>query len=367
MVGSLFRQQFTILCWKNWVVLSKHSLLNILRCLLLPIGYGAFLAVAQKFLVKPNNYGFGSPISVYNFRDRFDGSLALVWADGTNGAGTPSAEQIMARITGNFTPSQLQAVRQVATPADIPTQCPQNFNMFSQCFAGIAFNSLPMNATDMTSINYTISADGGLAHINVYSHTSDFETRMLPLQWALDQAIIELKSGQGVPTPMEWPYNQETNQQQATNTRLSFIRGIRTLLVIALFTCYIGIAYHPPGAFTSDRANLLTSHMKAMGLLDTARIISWHISISLAYLPARIVVSIVYLRSWSFLRNGPTARTSIRTPMMELNANTSGCIYSCMTSLNPTLGDILCLRFHREVIPLGWVAIVSVMTGPSPT
>jgi hypothetical protein len=35
------------------------------------------------------------------------------------------------------------------------------------------------------------------------------------------QAIIELRSGQGVPTPMEWPYNQETNQEQATSMRLS--------------------------------------------------------------------------------------------------------------------------------------------------
>jgi hypothetical protein len=49
-----------------------------------------------------------------------------------------------------------------------------------------------MNATDTTPINYTISADGGLARINVYSHTSDFETRMLPLQWALDQVSIAL-------------------------------------------------------------------------------------------------------------------------------------------------------------------------------
>ncbi|KIK34697.1 hypothetical protein CY34DRAFT_621910, partial [Suillus luteus UH-Slu-Lm8-n1] len=292
--GSLFLRQFTALCWKNWIVLCKHPLLNILRCLLLPIGYGIFLSVAQTFLLKPNNYGFGSPISVYNLQNQFDGSLALVWADGTNGTGTPSAEQIMARITSNFTPNQLQAVKQVATPADIPPQCPQNFDLSSQCFAGIAFNYLPMNATDTIPINYTISADGGLLYINVYSHTSDFETRILPLQWALDQAIIELRSGQGVPTPMEWPYSQETNQQQATSMRLSYIRGIRNLLVIALFICYIGIAYHLPGAFTGERANLLTSHMKAMGLLDTARIASWLISISLAYLPAWVVVSIVW-------------------------------------------------------------------------
>jgi hypothetical protein len=31
------------------------SQLNVLRCLILPIGYGIFLAVAQVFLNKPNH------------------------------------------------------------------------------------------------------------------------------------------------------------------------------------------------------------------------------------------------------------------------------------------------------------------------
>ena len=119
------------------------------------------------------------------------------------------------------------------------------------------------------------------------------------------QAIIELRSGQGVPTPVEWPYTQETNQEQATNTRLStsFASMIRyhadvhsqvsleesdpflslhcELYSLAVwlipnscfrFICFIGIAYQLPGAFTGERADLLTSHMKAMGLLDSARI-----------------------------------------------------------------------------------------------
>lgn len=43
------------------------------------------------------------------------------------------------------------------------------------------------------------------------------------------------------------------------------------------FVCYIGIAYQLPGAFTGERANLLTSHMKAMGLLDSARIMYAHL------------------------------------------------------------------------------------------
>jgi hypothetical protein len=100
----------------------------------------------------------------------------------------------MTRITSNFGPNQLHAVKQVVSPADIPSQCPQNFNGFSQCFAAIAFNYLPMNATDTTPIDYTISGDGGLIYVNVYSHTSDFETRILPLQWAIDQVWVSLTS-----------------------------------------------------------------------------------------------------------------------------------------------------------------------------
>jgi ATP-binding cassette, subfamily A (ABC1), member 3 len=80
---------------------------------------------------------------------------------------------------------------------------------------------------------------------------------------------------------------------------------------LSRFIAYIGIVYHLPGAVTAERANLLTSHMKAMGLLESARIVyvtfscpnvesllktfrSWHLSLSLAYIPAWTVVSIIW-------------------------------------------------------------------------
>jgi ATP-binding cassette subfamily A (ABC1) protein 3 len=61
-----------------------------------------------------------------------------------------------------------------------------------------------------------------------------------------------MQTGVQVPTPLEWPFSQETNEEQATSMRLStyclsgiclfahltpsagYIRGIRELLVIAL-------------------------------------------------------------------------------------------------------------------------------------
>jgi ATP-binding cassette subfamily A (ABC1) protein 3 len=112
----------------------------------------------------------------------------LIWADGTDGTSSPSPTAIISRITSNFTSNQLSAVKRLASPSDIPAECPQNFNFFSQCFAAITFADIPANGS--RPINYTISADSGLAFINVISHTSDFEKRILPLQWAIDQVVI---------------------------------------------------------------------------------------------------------------------------------------------------------------------------------
>lgn len=118
--------------------------------------------------------------------DVFDGSLALAWADGTNGTGTnPSAHDIISRVTRSFSDKQLDAVQQLDSPADIPLACPQNFNLFSECFAAVAFNSLP-GPDGTLPLNYTLRADGGLFHIDVTKHNSDYERRLLPLQWAID-------------------------------------------------------------------------------------------------------------------------------------------------------------------------------------
>ncbi|KIK71569.1 hypothetical protein GYMLUDRAFT_33772 [Collybiopsis luxurians FD-317 M1] len=286
-----FWLQYKALFWKNWIVLSKHSFLTIIRSFVLPVAYGIFLAVAQLFLIKPNNYGIGNPVPIYQLQSVFDGSTTLVWADGTSNASLAPTD-IMSHITSNFNQAQRSAIRKVDSPSAIPSECPQNFNLFSECFAAIAFYDIPSPGTG--PINYTIQADGGLFHIDVVKHTSDFEERILPLQWAVDQAIVELQTGVQLPTPLEWPFTQETNQQQSTDIRLSYIRGLRTLLVLALFICYIGIAYQLPGAVTAERASLVTSHMKAMGMLDSAKILSWYSSIVVIYLPAWTIVSVIW-------------------------------------------------------------------------
>ena len=48
------------------------------------------------------------------------------------------------------------------------------------------------------------------------------------------QAIIELRTGAPVPTPQEWAFSNETNEEEGLDLRLSYIRGLRSILVLAL-------------------------------------------------------------------------------------------------------------------------------------
>ena len=93
----------------------------------------------------------------------------------------------MARVTDGFSSRKLKAVRKVGTMQDIADACPENFNLFSNCFAALYFASIPASGGGDAAVNYTIKADGGLSHIDVVKNKSDFEKRILPLQWAVDK------------------------------------------------------------------------------------------------------------------------------------------------------------------------------------
>lgn len=97
----------------------------------------------------------------------------------------------MSRVTNGFSSAQMSLVHQVASQEDIVQACPQNFNLVSECFAAVSFDAIPSSSNGSSSINYTIFADGGLFHVDVIKHTSDYEERVLPLQWAIDSVGIK--------------------------------------------------------------------------------------------------------------------------------------------------------------------------------
>ena len=173
---------------------------------------------------------------VASLADTFDSDLALLWADNTNGTGAISPSDIMSRVTRGFSTKQLGSFRKVSTD-DIATICRENFSGSSACFASVIFDAIPGSGSNQT-LNYTIRADSALGFVNVADHTSDYEVRILPLQWADEsvsvapadgqliephtsyQAIIELDTGVTPTTPLEWPYTQSTNDDENQGIRL---------------------------------------------------------------------------------------------------------------------------------------------------
>ena len=136
-----------------------------------------------------DQYGMGTITPIKFLQVQYDGTMPLIWTDTTNSTGFPTPKDIISHIASNFTPTQLAAVKQVRDRSEIPLACPQNYNGVTPCFAAIEFVNIPsVNASDRVSgpMEYIIHADVGLSYIDVVGHTSDFESRILPLQWAID-------------------------------------------------------------------------------------------------------------------------------------------------------------------------------------
>ncbi|TFK42171.1 hypothetical protein BDQ12DRAFT_677739 [Crucibulum laeve] len=292
---SFFWRQFRALFVKNWIVIIKHPIPNLIRCLIFPIAYGILLAYAQNFFASSNNYGLGTPITIASLKDHFNPSRLLVWVDATNGGGIISANDVMSHVTNGFSSKQLASVKQLDTVDDLSRVCVANFNGASQCFATVTFDSFPTSLeVDTIPINYTLRYDRSNSHIDVQKHDSAIEVNILSVQWALDKAIVELTTGTQVPTPQELPFTWQTNDDNSGSHRINYLALMSFFLAIPFFLAFVGIAYQLAGGIALERAAYLTSHMKAMGLLDSARILSWHISLSLAYLPSWIILAMIW-------------------------------------------------------------------------
>lgn len=87
----------------------------------------------------------------------------------------------------NFTAKQRSGVIQADDDNDLLNRCLSNLNDASPCFIAISFDNIPKaSTTDTGSFNYTIRSDSGAYRIGVTKHDSDFETKVVPTQWAID-------------------------------------------------------------------------------------------------------------------------------------------------------------------------------------
>ncbi|KAG8774772.1 hypothetical protein FRC12_001832 [Ceratobasidium sp. 428] len=293
---NVFWRQFRALVRKNLIVVGNHWFLNILRCFILPIAFAFFFGYASEFLSRPNNLGFGSPVPIASLASTWTtDTIYYVDATGTSPSRVPGFISTFVS-SSNLSPAQQSRLKPLESRDAIQRACPSNFNLISECFAVLVFDYVPTGASDTRPMNYTMRVDGGRTAVDVEKHTSDYEKVTLPVQWAVDRAAMQLLgvNVNSIPTPQEWPYTQESNEESKLNRRLSYLDIIETLLVFVFFFAFLGVVYQLSGAFVDERASRLASLMHVMGCGRAARMVSWHFSVSLVYLPAWIVTAVVW-------------------------------------------------------------------------
>jgi ATP-binding cassette subfamily A (ABC1) protein 3 len=161
--------------------------------------------------------GLGSTVPVYKLADVFPPSNTLIYIDATNGTDSLAVLALMTIVMRDFTPAQKNAVVRLDSEAELQTACPHSFQLVSNCYGAVVFKS----ANTKTPVQYTLRADIGRIDVDVLHHTSDAEVFTLPLQWAIDSAIIELVSGVQMSPPNQWPFTKMTNGQTKQKTRKS--------------------------------------------------------------------------------------------------------------------------------------------------
>ncbi|KAG8685402.1 hypothetical protein FRC08_013128, partial [Ceratobasidium sp. 394] len=290
----LFWRQFRALTWKNLIVIGNHWLLNILRCLVLPVAFAIFFGYVFEIFSRPDNLGFGTPIPIPSLSDTWTAdTIYYVDATTTTPSRVPDLISKMVAVSG-LSPSQQSRLKPLPSRDAIRRACPSNFKLISECFAVLVFDYVPLDSLDKMPMNYTIRIDGGRRMVDVDKHTSAYERVALPLQWAVDQAGMGMLGVDGISTPRERPYTRYTNEAAKLKGRLSYVDTIESFLVFVFFFVFLGVAYQLSGAFIEESTSGLASLMHVMGCGCAARIISWYLSISFVYLPAWITTAVVW-------------------------------------------------------------------------
>jgi ATP-binding cassette subfamily A (ABC1) protein 3 len=294
-------------CWtltrKNILIaLHRHTISTVVRAFLLPIAFVIFLSYARNLFIPPSNYGIGSSHSIRTLAVALDAAnggrdtVAFV----NNGLAGGDIDRIIESVAQIVSTSGKKVVR-LNTQTDLLETCRSSLRGSTRCYGGVVFESSPNEGTGGIW-NYTLRADGSFGtRINVDQTTNDVQVYLLPLQRAVDEAIVNLNgTTTALPTVQEYPFTSLTQEQRNTSIRVNYQGAIINILAVAFLIGMVGVSYHLTGFIASERELGMSQLIEAMmpnlqrWKPQFARIISYHIAFDLMYLPGWIIIGIVF-------------------------------------------------------------------------
>ncbi|KAK1579832.1 ABC transporter [Colletotrichum navitas] len=321
---AFLRQTWTLTV-KNWAIIFRHAVAAVFIAFILPIALTTFFSFAKNLFVPPAVFGISDPRSIRSLPDALNvaadsGRETVVFVN--NGFSGGDIDRVIDALATSVESAGKTVLRRSST-ADLGTDCPTNLRGVSQCYGAVVFQASPSEGPG-GYWNYTLRSDGALRSIvvDVDSDKNDAQIYLLPLQRAVDVAIASIQSGsssgsglsqveQGsLPeTVNEYPFTSITQEERAVRIRINYQSAITNWMGVAFMTSVLFVTYHLTGFIATEREGGMIRLVDAMMPVkrrwhaQAARVISYHVSFSLIYIPGWVIGSLV-LRAGVFARTG---------------------------------------------------------------
>ena len=212
------------------------------------------------------------------------GNRLIPYYASENAVITDEMTRIMSRALSGVPSSQ---VIPLENSDQIYTTCAQNLQGSSKCLAAIQWNRVDLRG-DVPIYNYTIRGNTGMRNIDVESGT-DVDKTLLPLQWAVDQAITNSTA-----TPQTMPFTSESMEWYKKQRIRRFMKVIRDWIAPALYITMIGVVYHMAGSIASERQAGITNLLTSMGNHQLSRVLANHLAFSSVYAPCWVALGFIF-------------------------------------------------------------------------
>ncbi|KAK9467174.1 hypothetical protein V1512DRAFT_262126 [Lipomyces arxii] len=286
-------RQTVALCLKCALVFQRTWLGSLVRAFVFPVVFMWILGYARNLFVPAATYGIADPAPIRPLADAI-GDRNFVYLM-ENGTVTPEVRMFMMNVTYDLPPNQ---VIELDNQFDLLTVCKQNLRGSSNCIGAVQWNQFD---PDNGIYNYTLRADAGLFKVKVDDHTSDVEQYLLPVQWAVDSAILGLDQTEDAPDVVAFTSRSQAEHEQ--DIRVLYMSVLIKYMSPAMFIAMIGIVYHLCGVVAFERELGLSTLLESMGCRKIARHLSFFLSFSALYLPGWIVVGIAVQQTMFYNTN----------------------------------------------------------------
>ena len=277
--GAVYRQT-AALTKKNLIIaVVRRPISTCFRALILPIAFLTLILEIKNLLSDNSRYGVGSPSPVPALNGGLlgDKPLVIVVPPGLGPDVNATVQEIVKPLADVF-----QQLIYLDNVTHLLTTCRVNIHGTSNCFAAIVFNDSPQTTGGSKTWSYTLRGDPGDGGypFNVYQQSNIEDTKWLPLQVAIENAITN-----STVIPNTYMFTHSTQEEQEVLQRQHYQELVITTYSIALFIATLSAIYHVVSMVTTERESGMAALIDTMGGSAVTRVLSYVIAFDLIYLP----------------------------------------------------------------------------------